>query len=133
MQNSVEMKSVEQSNIRYDDPHHLVQMLMEGAIESVNSAKYHMDQKNIAHKCQDISKAMSIVTGLMASLDMEQGGDISENLMSLYDYMLTKLVAANLSDRSENLDEVTKLMSEIKMAWAAIPDDVRKEFAVKQQ
>ena len=129
MQNSVETNHT----ANFDDPHHLIQMLMDGAIDSVNSAKYHMNQHNVANKCEDISKAISIVTGLMASLNMEEGGEISENLMSLYDYMLTKLVEANLSDLSENLDEVTTLMNDIKTAWAAIPEDVRKEFAVKQQ
>lgn len=132
MQNSVEINQTEHA-VNFDDPHHLIQMLMDGAIESVNCAKHHMDQHNVANKCEDISKAISIVTGLMASLDMEKGGEISGNLMSLYDYMLTKLVEANLSDLSENLDEVTTLMNEIKTAWAAIPEDVRKEFAVKQQ
>ena len=91
MQNSVEMNQTENA-VNFDDPHHLIQMLMDGAIESVNSAKHHMDQHNVANKCEDISKAISIVTGLMASLDMEKGGEISGNLMSLYDYMLTKLV-----------------------------------------
>ena len=133
MQNSIEVNQAENVAVNYDDPHHLIEMLMDGAIESINSAKYNMDQKNIAHKGEDISKAISIVTGLMASLDMEQGGDISENLMSLYDYMLTKLVEANLSDSAENLDEVTTLMNEIKTAWASIPEDVRKEFAEKHQ
>lgn len=130
MQNSVEKN---QTEINFDDPHQLVALLMDGAIESVNSAKYHMSQNDIAHKGEDISKAMSILTGLMASLDMEQGGEISANLTSLYDYMLTKLVEANVSDLSENLDEVAQLLSEIKAGWAAIPQEVRQEFADKQQ
>lgn len=130
MQNVADTNSLDINNV---NPHHLVELLMEGAIESVNSAKYHMEQKNIAHKGEDISKAISILTGLMASLDMEQGGEISQNLISLYDYMLTKLVEANMSDLSENLEEVSQLLTEIKAGWAAIPDNVRKEFADQQQ
>jgi len=130
MQNSVETNS---DDINFDDPHQLIELLMDGAIESVNSAKYHMSQNDVAHKGEDISKAMSILSGLMASLDMEQGGEISANLTSLYDYMLTKLVEANMSDLSENLDEVTELLNEIKAGWAAIPKQVRQDFADKQQ
>ena len=130
MQNSVE---INQDDINFDDPHQLVELLMDGAIESVNSAKYHMSQNDVAHKGEDISKAMSILTGLMSSLDMEQGGEISANLTSLYDYMLTKLVEANVSDLSENLDEVAELLNEIKTGWAAIPKEVRQEFADNQQ
>jgi len=130
MQNSVETSS---DDINFDDPHQLIELLMDGAIESVNSAKYHMSQNDVAHKGEDISKAMSILTGLMSSLDMEQGGEISANLTSLYDYMLTKLVEANVSDLSENLDEVAELLNEIKTGWAAIPKEVRQEFADNQQ
>jgi len=130
MQNSVETNS---DDINFDDPHQLIELLMDGAIESVNSAKYHMSQNDVAHKGEDISKAMSILTGLMSSLDMEQGGEISANLTSLYDYMLTKLVEANVSDLSENLDEVAELLNQIKTGWAAIPKEVRQEFADKQQ
>lgn len=133
MLNSIETNSVEKNVGEQVDPHHFIEMLMENAIENVSSAKHHMEQKNIAHKCEDISKAVSILSGLMASLDMEKGGDISQNLMSLYDYMLTKLIEANLSDMTENLDEVTALLNEIKAGWASIPEDVRKEFAEKQQ
>lgn len=133
MQQSIDINQTEQPAVNYDDPHHLIQMLMDGAIESINSAKSHMEQKDIASKGEDISKAISILTGLMSSLDMEQGGDISKNLLSLYDYMLNKLVEANMSDMTDNLDEVSLLLNEIKEGWATIPSDVRKEFAEKQQ
>lgn len=133
MQNSVEMNNLNNSEINFDDPHLLVQMLMDGAIESINSAKYHMEHKNTANKGEDISKAISILSGLMSSLNMEQGGDISKNLMSLYDYMLTKLVEGNMGDNKDNLDEVMALLNEIKAGWAEIPGDVRKEFAAMQQ
>jgi len=130
MQNSVETNT---NDINFDDPHQLVELLMDGAIDSVNSAKHHMIENNIALKGEDISKAISILTGLMASLDMDQGGEISKNLIALYDYMLTKLVEANVSDISENLEEVSELLNEIKSGWAAIPQEVRKEFADNQQ
>lgn len=133
MQHSIDVNQVEPLTINYDDPHHLIQMLMDGAIESINNAKCHMKEKNTAGKGEDISKAISILSGLMTSLDMDQGGDISKNLLSLYDYMLTKLVEANMSDMTENLDEVSLLLKEIKDGWAAIPQDIRKEFADQQQ
>lgn len=133
MQHSIETNQVDSAVINYDDPHHLISMLMDGAIESITSAKSHMEQKNTASKGEDISKAISILTGLMSSLDLKQGGELAQNLMSLYDYMLTKLVEANVSNLSENLDEVVTLLNEVKTGWAEIPQGVRKEFADKQQ
>ncbi|MDH5426065.1 MAG: flagellar export chaperone FliS [Gammaproteobacteria bacterium] len=137
MQNAAAMNQYKKvgTNVAVDvaDPHHLIQMLMDGAVERINSAKYHMLQKNVAKKGEDISKAISILDGLITSLDMEKGGEIATNLMSLYDYMQRKLVEANLSDKMDNLDEVTSLMNEIRSGWSAIPQDVRKGFTETSQ
>lgn len=135
MQNSAAMNQYKQvgTKVAVDvaDPHHLIQMLLDGALEKINSAKYNMVQNNIARKGEDVSKAISIIDGLITSLDMEKGGEIAENLLSLYDYMQRKLVEANLSNTMEQLDEVAALLNEIKEGWAAIPQDVRKDFSEK--
>ena len=137
MQNAAAMNQYKKvgTNVAVDvaDPHHLIQMLMDGALERINSAKYHMVQKNTAKKGEDISKAISIIDGLTTSLDMEKGGELAQNLLSLYDYMQRQLVEANLSDKMDNLDEVIALMNEIRAGWTAIPQDVRKEFSDTHQ
>ena len=137
MQNTAAMNQYKKvgTNVAVDvaDPHHLIQMLMDGALERINSAKYHMVQNNIAKKGEDISKAISIIDGLVTSLDMEKGGEIADNLMALYDYMQRKLLEANLSDKMDNLDEVSALMNEIRSGWSSIPQDVRKEFSETNQ
>ena len=137
MHNSVAMNQYKQvgTKVAVDvaDPHHLIQMLLDGALEKINSAKYQMLQKNVAKKGEDVSKAISIIDGLITSLDMENGGEIAENLFSLYDYMQRKLLEANMSNNMDLLDEVAALLNEIKAGWAAIPQDVRKEFSDKNK
>ncbi|MDH5392551.1 MAG: flagellar export chaperone FliS [Gammaproteobacteria bacterium] len=137
MHNSVAMNQYKQvgTKVAVDvaDPHHLIQMLLDGALEKINSAKYQMLQNNIARKGEDVSKAISIIDGLVTSLDMEKGGEIAENLFSLYDYMQRKLLEANMSNNMDLLDEVAGLLNEIKAGWSAIPQDVRKEFSDKNK
>ncbi|MDH5517313.1 MAG: flagellar export chaperone FliS [Gammaproteobacteria bacterium] len=137
MHNSVAMNQYKQvgTKVAVDvaDPHHLIQMLLDGALEKINSAKYHMLQKNIAKKGEDVSKAITIIDGLVTSLDMEKGGEIAENLFSLYDYMQRKLLEANMSNNMDLLDEVAALLNEIKAGWSAIPQEVRKEFSEKNK
>lgn len=137
MHNSVAMNQYKQvgTKVAVDvaDPHHLIQMLLDGALEKINSAKYQMLQKNVAKKGEDVSKAISIIDGLITSLDMEKGGEIAENLFSLYDYMQRKLLEANMSNNMDLLDEVAALLNEVKAGWAAIPQDVRKEFSDKNK
>ena len=113
------------------DPHHLIQLLMNGFVEKVNAAKFHMNNKNIAAKGESISRAISILDGLTVSLDMDKGGDIANNLASLYEYMQKKLLMSNIENDASSLDEVISLMNEIREGWNAIPQTERQAFAVK--
>ena len=103
------------------DPHRLVQMLFEGALDRLAVARGAMLQGNTAVKGERISRAIGIIDGLRAHLDMEQGGELAANLESLYEYMERRLVEANLHDDVRVLDEVTNLLREVKSGWDALP------------
>jgi len=115
-----------QNNISDASPHRLVQMLMEGALDRISTAKGHMQRDRFAEKGRFISSAISIVDGLRSSLDFEKGGDIAQNLDALYDYMNRRLLEANVNNNAEYLDEVHGLMTEIKMGWDAISGEASK-------
>lgn len=108
------------------DPHQLIQMLLDGAIERINAAKFHIQNNDKRQQGEQISKAISILDGLKVSLDMEKGGEIAANLESLYDYMQRQLLMANVENKTENLDEVLSLLNEVRSGWAQIPQDIRK-------
>ena len=112
------------------DPHQLIQLLMNGFVEKVNASKYHMNNKNTAAKGENISRAIAILDGLKVSLDMDKGGDIANNLSSLYEYMQKQLLLSNMKDDTSNLDEVISLMNEIREGWDAIPQTDRQNFSV---
>ena len=110
------------SSVMGASPHRLVQMLMEGALERIALAKESMVRNEIAMKGQNIGQAIHIVGGLQGSLSKDAGGEIAENLSSLYDYMVNRLVLANSRNDETVLDEVSGLMIELKMGWDAMPD-----------
>lgn len=102
-------------------PHKLIVMLFEGAMVAVSTAARQMEAGDIAAKGKSISKAITIIeNGLRASLDRKAGGEIAANLESLYDYMAARLLAANLGNDPALLDEVHRLLGELKGAWDAI-------------
>lgn len=102
-------------------PHQLIVLLFEGAESAIAVAKLHMERGEIAQKGQLITKAIDIITnGLKASLNIEAGGPLAEQLAALYDYMTRRLLSANLENNPSILDEVTKLLSEIHSAWVEI-------------
>ncbi len=110
------------SEAAFASPHRLVQMLMEGALEKIAVAKGHMIRKEYEAKGKHISWAISIISGLQSSLDMEKGGEISTNLHDLYDYMVRRLGEAGLRNDPKILDEITSLLIEVKSAWDLLPN-----------
>ena len=109
----------------YASPHRLVQMLMEGILDKVSIAKGMMSRQDIEGKGKQISMAMSIITALKGSLDLNAGGEIASNLDDLYGYINGRLVDANVNNDVSALDEVSDLVGQIKTAWDAMPDEVK--------
>lgn len=108
------------SSIAYDDPHHLILRLMNGAIERIAQAKAAIKLENKQAKGELIGKAISIIGGLNACLDHNNEGDLSENLSSLYEYMNLQLLQANIAEDIDKLSEVSHLLQEIRSAWVQI-------------
>ncbi|HIF9215553.1 TPA: flagellar export chaperone FliS [Photobacterium damselae] len=104
-------------------PHRIIQMLYAGAIERLIQGKAAMEQGNIAMKCERLSKALDIIMSLRNCLSMEDGGDVANNLDSLYDYMIRQVSTANAENQPEPIDEVITMLREIKSAWDQIPSE----------
>lgn len=101
-------------------PERLVQMMLEGALDRVSLARGDMENGQVAAKGERIGKAISLVEGLRASLDHERGGELAGNLDALYEYISRRLLEANLRNEVAILDEVSRLLREIKQAWDRI-------------
>lgn len=101
-------------------PHRLIQMLMEGGLTRIAQARGAMERGQIALKGELIGKAIGIVGGLRAGLDLQQGGELAANLDNLYEYMTRRLLEANVKNQAEPLEEVAGLLRDIKSGWDAI-------------
>lgn len=102
------------------DPAQLILRMFDGAIDRIVTAKGQMHRREIAAKGETIGRAIGIIDGLRTALDKERGGSIAANLEALYDYMLRRLVEANLRDDARPLDEVAELLGEIRSGWATL-------------
>ena len=109
------------------DPHRLILLLFAGAEAAIGKARAAMQQQQIAAKGEAISKAIDIIgNGLKVSLDLEQGGELAERLYALYDYMVLRLLRANLDNDLRALEEVAALLEEIHGAWREISPQARQ-------
>ena len=99
----------------------LIQMLFDGLIESLATAKGQIERGMIEEKSKSIARAGRIVVGLQGALDFDKGGDIARNLNDLYSYVTRRLFHVNAHNDLEALAEVHNLMAEIRGAWSMVP------------
>lgn len=110
-----------EANLEGVSPHQLIVMLFDGAVRSVAKARMAMQKKDVITKCASISHAMAIIQdGLQLSLDIKAGGEMAQNLNDLYDYMCDRLLIANMNNEIGALDEVGRLLVDLRGAWSAI-------------
>ena len=109
----------------------LIIMLYDGAIKNASFAVEHMKSGQIekVHDC--LIKTKNIVTELMATLNMDRGGDIANNLQSLYSYMFSQLIEANMNKKTEPVVIVIDLLKELRAAWTQI--NSKKKNDAKRQ
>jgi flagellar protein FliS len=67
-----------------------------------------------------ILKSQEIITELMASLDMDNGGEIARNLLALYTWFNQQLLEANMEKKADKILAVKNLMDQLRGAWIEV-------------
>ncbi len=96
-------------------------MLFDGLIESLMTAKGHIEHSAIPEKGKALARANRILFGLQGALDFEKGGDLATNLNELYSYVTRRLLHINMHNDVAALMEVHGLINEIRQAWRDVP------------
>ncbi len=109
------------------DQNKLIIMLYDGAIKNANFSVQYMESGEIEKVHDSLIKTKNIVTELLATLNMEQGGEIAKNLKSLYSYMFSQLIEANMEKKSEPVLTVIDLLKELRGAWVQIKEKKKPE------
>ncbi|NKI74838.1 flagellar export chaperone FliS [Dickeya sp. CFBP 2040] len=110
-----------ESAVMSASPHQLIVMLFDGAKSALIRARILLEQNDIVGKGNALSKAIDLISnGLKLGLDMEKGGELAENLADLYDYMVRRLLHANINNDLQAIIEVESLLDNIADAWKQI-------------
>jgi flagellar secretion chaperone FliS len=109
-----------ESRILSADPLELVRLLYQAATRAVRDARGHLESGDIKARSRAITKAAEIVIELAGSLDYSSGGDISQRLGQLYEYILGRLMQANVQQADEPLREVLGLLTTLAEGWDGV-------------
>jgi flagellar protein FliS len=108
------------------DPHGLVTLLMDGALERLVAARGHMQRGEIGPKGELIGRCIEIIGGLRDALDTKVETPLVGQLDALYDYMSRRLLHANLRNDVAALDEVSALLQKVRNRWVMGPPEARR-------
>jgi len=99
-------------------PEQLMLMLYDGAIRFISLGVQAIENGAIDKRAYYINKASAIVTEFAATLDRSQNAQLAEDLDALYNYMLSRMLQANLRNDAAPLMEVKHLLTDLRATWA---------------
>src|SRR5713101_7454761 len=109
-----------ETQVRSASPAELILLLYDGAISFLNQARYHLQAGNIEPRVILINRSLDVISELLSSLNMTEGGEYTLKLSQLYTYMIQRLYVANLTQSSEAIGEVLQLLGMLREAWNAV-------------
>ncbi|ADL11807.1 flagellar export chaperone FliS [Acetohalobium arabaticum] len=107
----------------------LLLMLYDGAIKFLKQAIKGVEENDYEAANNYLVRTQDIIHELMATLDMEKGGEIARNLESLYDYMNRRLIEANVNKDIEPMEEVRDMLAELRETWQEAIKKVKQNKA----
>ena len=96
----------------------LTTLLFEGALNALAQARLYISEGNIKGKGPALSRAMGIIeNGLKGPLLEWPEDPLAAQLISLYDYMVYRLLQASLHNDVNAVVEAEKLLGDIAGSW----------------
>ena len=111
------VKQYQKASIETASREQILIMLYDGAIQFLNKAKVAMQNNDIENQNNNLIAAQKIIQEFIDSLDREVAPQLAENLTSLYEYFIRRLIHANIKRQIEPIDEVLKYLKSLKATW----------------
>ena len=105
----------------------LLIMLYQGCIKFLRIAKKSIKEDDLESANEYLKKSQDIINELRYTLDMEKGGEISNNLYQLYSFMYSELVSANVNKEVEHIETVEELMLELLESWKEVVNNPKQQ------
>ena len=108
----------------YASPHQLMMMLFDGAIEAMSFNIGAIQTNDLEARSKQNTRSITIINGMRECLDMKVGGELADNLYSLYQYMVQELFRASFKNDAETIRNIQTMLKDIRGSWEKIPIDM---------
>lgn len=102
----------------------LVILLYEQAIEDLRRALAAHARSDIEGRTRELNHALLVVGHLQATLDHNQGGKVTENLVRFYDQLRSKLVEAQCQQSATGIEQQISHLVQVRDAWCTVERDL---------
>jgi len=112
-----ELKTYKDVKIKDMNRKELIVFLYESALRLMEEGKEKISIGDVPGTHEKLDRARNIFLHLLATLNLEAGGDFAKKLSALYSYFVEKITMANVSNNADELEEIIPVVNEIKEAW----------------
>ncbi len=113
------------------NPGELLIALYDGLFRFLKGARICLAKGDKARGGELLSKAYSVVSELYIALDHDVNPELCANLEGVYGFCMDKITFANLKGTPEVVDEVIRVLTPLREAWAVAVVEAQKEKANK--
>jgi flagellar secretion chaperone FliS len=117
MQASNAYNAYKNNSVNYASREQLLLMLLDGAVKFSKIGRQAIVDKDVKKTHENLVKAQSIFYELMATLDVNRGGEWAKNLMNIYDFIVRRLTDANIKKEVDIMNEIIPLIEEVRDTW----------------
>ena len=86
-------------------------------LATLRLSRHQLNAREFEPLGRSLCKAQDLVNELLVTLNRDSGGALAENLVSLYAWFLTEIVAIGVGGDVTRLDHLIRLVSELHQAW----------------
>ncbi len=99
-------------------PGELTLMLYNGCLKFIKRAEKAIEEKDFQEKNVNLIKAQDIIRELMVTLKTDS--EVGQNMMTMYDFILSRLVDANVNSDVKALKEAEQFVVEFRDTWKEV-------------
>jgi len=117
MYNNNAYNTYKNNSVNYASKDQLLLIILDGAVKFSKMGRQAILDKDIKGAHENIIKTQNIFYELMISLDLSHSSDWGLNVISIYKFIIDKLVQANIKKDINIMDEIIPLIEEIRDMW----------------